>query len=176
MSMEALLIATVRHLREELRYTTQQCDIQPDGRPPATMGEFYVAIDEAGVQSNEKTHLRETFSITVTITRRTAPTPRDRRGSLYADRSRALAAIERPVIVAVHNNQTLRALANAELGAPQENLGDQILQPLWYAGRSRTRYESAEWCGAGGNDNDAFMVRTLNFQGGLRVQAMDIAK
>lgn len=179
MSIEYLLVAA----RDRLRLTVSlpgtarpeaYIGLQPEGRPPATMGDFYVALDEAGVQSTEKVSLRELFAVQVYITKRTGRHAADKFDSLYLELTKGLRDLERQVLTALHNNQTVRAMANALAGVPQESQGDAYLQPLFYTGRSRSQFHGAEWIGTTG-DNHAFIVRILNFSGGLRVQALDIA-
>lgn len=65
----------------------KQCGIQPLGRPPASIGQLYVAIHWAGAsgddlnpQSSDQLH-----GVHLTLTARMGFAPRDRRGKVIAD-------------------------------------------------------------------------------------------
>jgi hypothetical protein len=180
MSMAALLLAMRDHLRNSLggiipggsERAAQYIEISPDGRPPAMLGDWFIGIDEGSVQSADKSFLKEAYATVAVITHK-AQTPRDRRGTVYTATGSGLDAVERAVIVAIHDNQTLRLLANTLLGAPSESTGDGFIKPLWYAGRGPTQPQNGEWIGAepaGG----AFLTRRLRFEGATRIQALDI--
>lgn len=176
--IEYLLLAVRDHLRSNMTVPGGEdrapffIGLQPGGHPPARMGEWYVSIDESNVISTEKESLREVHSVEINITKRAGKYASDTADKAYLENMNGLRAIERQVIQLVHNNHTLRALANTLGGLPGETIGDIFQQPLWYTGRGRTRFEGGEWIGADGDH--AFLVRTLNFTGAARVQAPDV--
>lgn len=173
MSIAAMLIAARDALRAVDGFSNERCDIQPGGRPPARMGEFYIALDEGSIQSTEKSSLREVFTIVVWISKRTGKYPRDQYGKIYTANAIGMDAIERKVIRAIHGQQAVRVAANTLLGAPHANAGDIFQQPLWYTGRGPTQFRGADWSG-GSDESDTFLVRQLTFAGAVRVQALDI--
>lgn len=173
MSIAYLLQAARDKLRTVAPLSAKLCDLQPLGRPPNSMGEYYVSLDEGRIQAGEKTHLREVFTINVWITKRTGQHPKDRWSEIYLKNTTGLDALERKVIVALHGNQAVRVAANTLASTPGVNTGDIFQHPLWYTGRGATAPAGAEWNG-GEAESDTFLVRLLQFTGGLRVQALDI--
>jgi hypothetical protein len=81
---------------------------------------------------------------------------------MYLDHSPGLDELERQVIRSLHNNHTLRQMANENAGAPSAGDGDIFQSPLWYRGRGRTSF------------GDLSLERTLSFSGARRVQAVDV--
>lgn len=181
MSIEFWMEAVRDHLRSTLAFpggadkAVHYVDIQPNGQPPAAIGDYYIAVDEASIESADKTHLKEIFQLEVTITKTIGQFRKDQLSSAYFHHSRGLGPIESSVKVAIHNNQDLRALANFKGGLPSTVNGDQFIQPLWYLGRGRTRFEAGDWAGLE-PDKKAFMVRVLRFGGGIRTQALDVMR
>lgn len=182
MSIEYLLEAARNQLRSNLTLpggaskAANYIDIQPDGHPPASMGEWYVSLDEIGVNTPgiEQEYLQEVFSIAIWITKRTGKHAPDRRYSLYSEAVNGLRAIERQCIKFLHNVHAVRIAANTLGSLPGASTGDSFIQPLWYAGRGKTIYAGPEWVGKGEGDSDTFAVRQLRFVGGLRIQAPDV--
>lgn len=171
--IDALLVAARDRLRAEMSLDANFCAIQPDGHPAANCGEFYIALDEGGVSSDAKHFLRELYTIEVTISRRTGRHARDRWDEIYRSESRSLTALERPIIRAIHSNNALRIAANVLAGVPSAGEGDYFQLPLFYTGRTKTRPVDGSWCFAE-PDAASFLVRTLSFTGGLRVQDLDV--
>lgn len=167
MSIAALLIAARDQLRATLPVPQSNpaqlyVGIQPADAMPQYRGEWYVALDEASIQSDEKINLREQYGIAVKISKRIGRYAADRYDQVYTDHSPGLDQLERAVIRALHNSHKVRQLANAAAAAPGVAMGDIFQTPIWYRGRSRT------------TPGDESLERTLNFVGGLRVQAIDV--
>ena len=110
MSMGIVLSQIRNRLRDALSLSADQCDVQPGGRPPEAAGEWYLAVDELGVDSTARSHLAEEFAVEVAIWRRLGQFPTDRRGELLLHESAYLAAmhtldnLERQVILSLHGN------------------------------------------------------------------------
>lgn len=172
--IEALLEATRDRIRDQLKIDGKKVGVRPKGKPPATMGDFYIAVDEIGVQSGDAGSLREGHQIAVWITIRAAVLPEDRREDGYLARGRNLTALERKVIKAVHGNHDLRTAANVLL-QKYEALGSAEFQaPLYYSGRGATSEPKTDWIvGESPEQPTPCLVRQLNFAGGLRVQRID---
>lgn len=167
MSMAAVLKAARDKLRTDLPIPNGQppklyVGIQPNNGLPPSRGQWYVAIDEAGVSSTEKVSLKEEFTIEVRIVKEAGKYAADRMEQMYLDHSPGLDELERQVIKSLHNNHELRRMMNENAGAPGVNDGDIFQSPIWYRGRGRSTY------------GDLSLERTLSFGGGLRVQAVDV--
>lgn len=179
MSLGYLLQAVRDHLRGTLSFpggshlAPQYCDVAPLGQPPARMGAYYLGIDGASVVASDRTHIKEKFLVDVTITVPTG-TYGDQRGEIYLNALIGVDKLERPIITAIHGSQALRLLANALAGTPDELTGDIYQQPLWYLGWTSNRAESGSWAIGCTDDNKTFWARTLRFESGLRVQALDV--
>lgn len=184
MSIEYLLLAARNELRTQMASSApgsaninSYIGIQPEGHPPANCGEFYIALDEESVQSTEKTSLREVYSISVYITKRTGKYSADHWDAIYTDATNGLRALERKVIQYIHGSHTIRIAANTLGGFPASGTGDIFQQPLWYLGRPKTRFvggpAAGEWDGSG-SDGGAYAIRMLRFSGAVRVQARDV--
>lgn len=173
MSIAYLLQAARDRLRTVVPLSNDRCNLQPGGRPPARMGEFYVSLDEGRVQGSDRTHLKEIYTINIWITKRTGKYPPDKYAEVYLANAVGLDAIERKIIAALHGVQAVRVAANTLGSLPGAGTGDIFQQPLWYTGRGATAPAGAEWNGGEG-ENNTFLVRLLQFTGGLRVQALDV--
>lgn len=169
MSHAALLQAVNTHLRTTLTLPNQACDVREGGRPPASMGEFYYGIDEAGTTSNTQEYLREEFQIEVTVTIRTGKHPTDRQAAMYLTATTGMEARCRPVIAAIHRNYALMVAANALITGSV----NKFQRPLFFRGSDKSQHKGADWAhGKDGQDN--FLVRRLRFGGALRIQDIDI--
>ncbi|HVX15947.1 MAG TPA: hypothetical protein VHC22_32485 [Pirellulales bacterium] len=167
MSMAALLLAMQTVLRDRMPIPDGQppqnyIGIQPAGQLPRSRGQWYVALDEAGVASTEKVSLSEEYSVEVRIVKQIGQYAPDQLGRVYTDHTPGLDELERAVIRAIHNNHRLRQIACDNAGAPGQASGDVFQSPLWYVGRGRTEL------------GDKSLERRLNFRGARRVQAIDV--
>lgn len=90
LTISAYLIAMERRLRAYLTDNTSDytkpgklAGVQPDGRPPPGCGQWYYAADFEGISSPDQNALSDDkrLAASVTITRRMAYAPRDRRGA-----------------------------------------------------------------------------------------------
>jgi hypothetical protein len=165
--MAALLKAARDKLREDMPIPPGQSPklfvgIQPGWALPKPRGQWFVALDEANVTSTEKVSLKEEYAIEVKIVKEVGRYAPDQTGQMYLDHSPGLDELERQVIRSLHNNHTLRQMANENAGAPSAGDGDIFQSPLWYRGRGRTSF------------GDLSLERTLSFSGARRVQAVDV--
>ena len=150
--------------------------ICPDGGPAPREGEYAIALDEAGVQSNDRENLDERYAIDVYVMRRMKLFPIDKQDQIYLKQVTGLGAIERQVIGLIHGNQALRIAADELLGIMVEqesttDTGSIFQMPLFYTGRGRTEFKDGTWGGAA-PDKESWAVRVLHFVGGDRVQAV----
>lgn len=197
MSIEHLMEAVRDTIVSELGLDPRECDIQPEGHPPATMDQFYISIDEGSIEFPDiGLVFKEKYTVNVFVTLRNGIFPRDRLAEAY-DRDRgmylagmkSLSLLERQIITAVNGNEALRVLACKKLGISEAAMfeadetapgalgeyGDIFQLPLFYQGRGKTELHGTEWVGGGGKEQ-FFSVRTLPFKGATRTQNLSIAK
>lgn len=183
MSIAALLTAARDRLRQKLVFpggpsrAAQYVGIQYQGRPPRTCGDWYIGLDESRVESSDTAFLKEMYSIDVIISRKTGIYAPDQTGEIYLDNLSGLDVLERQVISAIHGRQEVRLAANVALGLkpPDTSHGDGFQKPLYYPGRGRTvDRRDPEWTGS--PSDSTFLVRTLPFRGGARIQSLEIMK
>ena len=178
MSMGVILSQVRGHLRDALSLSADQCDVQPGGSPTEAAGEWYLAIDERGVESDARSHLSEEFEIEISIWRRLGQFPADRLGETQLHESEYLSAmhtldtLERQVILKLHGNfESVTSAANTELGAGLPGGGDVFQLALYYEGRGRTETLPR----SGSRQQPTWIGRRLRFRGMTRVQALSIA-
>ena len=187
MSIQALLAAVVTELQTDLSADfPQHADnignfiaIQPNGNPPATAGEWYVSVDGMSVSSDARNFLRETYNVKVYISKKTAKYDTDRMGKAYSDNAEGLEQLELRVRGHLHANENVRITANTNVGAPGPG-GDVFQRPLYYQGRSNTRYQDSGWNHSKANKrtgtapDHGWLVRELTFTGADRIQALNV--
>ena len=177
MSMGAVLKQVRDHLRDALSLGVDQCGIQPDGVPPDSADEFYLAVNEMGVTSTAREHLLEEYEIEVSVWRRAGGYPADRRGDVQLSDDPYLAGIltlddlERAVIRNLHGNyDDITVAANTAIGAGVGDGGDVFQLALYYAGRRGT-----EILQTGKEKHDpTWFGRRLKFVGMTRVQSISM--
>lgn len=170
--IEALLEATRDRLIDQLALSNFEVGIQPDGRPPAVMGEFYISLDEQNIQSSEMGFLQERYAISIWFTLRAGIYANDRKDEPYLLQSKLLTAWERKIIKAIHGRQEIRQSANLLLAEYGATGSGEFSFPLYYGGRTKTR-TPGEWILGETADPSPCMVRELAFNGGLRTQNLD---
>jgi hypothetical protein len=175
MAMSMILEGVRDFLQKENGWDKHRCGIQQGGLPPAVTRGFYVALDDAGVETSppENHYLKEIYTIEVAVWRETAPISADLSGiaqlksDQYIKGAATLHDIERKVIRSIHHNQALRNAINGQFVLPGSD-GDLFLLPLIYTGRGRNelqgvfaqnQQQSAQWLG-----------RRLRFRGATRNQ------
>lgn len=178
MSIRAMLLAIPVHLRAELSLEDDQCDAQPDARPPSGMGEKYIAVCEDGVlgsgtSGQGASTLRKLYQFRVTVTRRTGQYGRDRAKHLYLEAVDSIDQLATAVIAKIHGSYPLLSIANGEItgGAPEFTL------PLWFVSQEPARLETADWAGpVEDNDGSTYIATVIRFAGALRVQTIGLAQ
>ena len=179
MSINALIQSVRDVLRTDLAADfpnlsdiTKYVGIQPQGNPPASSGEFYVAIDEGGTSSDSRNFLRESYRLKIYVSKRTGKYAKDQMERAYRDNAEGLETLERFIIGHLHANETVRGTANSYASAPGAG-GDVFQRPLYYQGRSNTTYREGGW-GHAEKGKDSWLVRILDFSGADRIQATDV--
>lgn len=175
MSMGALLEAVATKLRTATGLPAGNVDVRDDGEPPNFAGELFIAVHPGSIGSDATECLDESYSITVTITRRRGYIPDDkvgqemitnRRTGLYyrVDQVRAALHGKWDYILPVSDETT----ANGIIGA----LANGFIETLAYRGCSVPRKVGAEWFGGGG-DREAGSVVEMTFDRARRVQTIE---
>ena len=170
MSAEPLLEAVRDTLVAQLGLRPEECDVQPEGHPPTTMGDFYLSVDEGSVTQSEKgLVISEIYGVSVFVTLRNGIFPKDRLAEAY-DRNqglflagrKSLSFLERAAIRALHGNEQVRILACTKAGISLDAMfgpvvdrgdepggsgeyGDVYQLPLYYSGRGKTEVHDASW-------------------------------
>lgn len=185
MSMGMGLEAIEKWLRAEYGWKVNQCGVQYQCLPPATADQFYVAIDDAGVEnggSEGTDSLEEVLNIEIGVWRRPGGKPADKLGLLKLPDDVYLPAIstntdlERLVQIpsgaakrngGLHRNYGFLIFVNELFKLPSDELGAKFTEPLLFRGANR--FESIAFAGAK-NDAHAFYGRRIRFRGLKRIQ------
>ena len=176
MSIRAMLTGLVTHLREQLSLDDDECDVQPDARPPAIMGEKYIAICEDGItaqgtRGQGASTLTKYYQFRISVTRRTGQYGRDRSKKIYLENIDGIDQLATEIIAQVHGSYDLMNLANQELSGLVK-----FTLPLWFVGQEPTRLEAADWAGpVSESDSSTYIVSVLRFAGAMRVQTIGLA-
>lgn len=182
MSMALLLEGVRDYLRSQNelpngdQWGRQQVGIQFKSMPPATAGQFFLSLDDGGVDapSNPSYYLKEIYTITIGVWRRMGTTPANRRGQqlladdIYRDQITTLEDLERIAIKQLHEKPVVTQSVNDQFGLPSEALGDRFQGRLYYTGRSTN-----ETTGLPDSPSEVFIGRKLRFRGMLRVQRIE---
>jgi hypothetical protein len=142
--MEALLDAVEARIRAALGYTSGQCAVQPDGAPEAWSGQIYLAVHPGEVRDNGSQGLRldELYSVSVTITMKSAFMPKDRLGDKLVKRQyTGIYARAHAIRALIHMNQTVRTDANTLIGADENG----FLTPLEFLSIGMLTARGPEW-------------------------------
>lgn len=170
MSVRALLLAVQDQLRLALGYTSAQCLVMLDGRPPPACGQFFVAVHGGGSQNQARNCLDEIFSLTVTVTVRLPKAPFDRMGSdLVNLAATGLHARCDDVRRALHMNYGVIDLANATILAAAATDVYGFTQALEYQGGDAPGVVPGAWFHAK-DEPLAGAVRNLRFGNARRIQ------
>lgn len=180
MSMAFVLEGTRDYLRSQNTWTYEQIGIQFQTIPPNTARQWYIGMDDAGVESaiEKNYYLTETFSIEIGIWREHASIPRDRSGEMqlatdiYIAGIKTLNALERLVIAQLHGIYAVPAAINAQFTLPSIGSGGVFRLPLAY--RGRTRNEKLEVADV--QDSALWFGRRLLFRGLPRTQYINSQK
>lgn len=171
-------------LRSQYGWKENQCGVQYQCLPPASADNFYIAIDDAGVETGpeETDALTEVLNIEIGAWRRPGGKPADRLGMLKLPQDLYLAAVhtntdlERAVITptgasrdkgGLHKNYGAMNFINTLFRLPDADLGAGFMEPLHFRGCGR--FESITVPGKS-SDPDVFYGRRLRFRGLKRIQ------
>lgn len=186
--MALALEHTVLWLRERYGWKPNECATAYDAMPLPDSGQFFVGVDDGGVEvGNDSTGaLTEVLTLTVGIWRR--PEHLAARGlrsrlKLPTDKYLLGAAtvhdLERRVIVCrgpadpecrldgLHQNPRFVVELNQRYGLPDKDLGDKFTNQLFYRGRGRMENPSVD---LDGNNSQAWYGYRLRFRGLTRIQ------
>lgn len=150
MSMVALCKGVVDHLRSTGVVNSSDpllCDLAFEGYPHPAAGEVFYAVHAGdwGVSGVEGDwDLSERMGCVVTISKKLGYAPKDRRATdAWAKVLTGLDALSRKVVVALHQNQAVRAQANTYLGATDGG----FVTALLFKGATRPEIKGSDWFG-----------------------------
>lgn len=178
MSMGLVLKAVRDALRQSNNWTSDQCDVQPEGWPPEVSGDWYVAIDEVGVTSRSNENLHEQYRIEIFVCLRAGLFPKDRMNKAYfddndyLDNHMTLDPIERATLTTIQRSFGVMNYANAVGNLPATGLGDAFQGCLLYQGRGKTQGGYPP----GTEAKTYWLRRILPFVGMDRMQDLQIAR
>lgn len=167
--IEAWVEAIRDELRSQLTLDPEVVGIRPQGQPPATMGHYYIGVDEVQVSSSEqdRTFLKETYTVGVWITMRSGLIPNDNFDEYYLNHAYGISDWERKIKNALHGNHGVRNRANAILIARGVRGSGEFNFAMHYAGRAPTGFKT-NWVD-GDSSETPTIVRALMFTGGTRI-------
>lgn len=190
MSMAFSLQYGAEHLRTKYGWQPNQCGVQFDALPPNDAGQFYIALDDGGVEAGaEDTEaLTEVVSWTVGIWRKPEHLfIKDKRGDLHSPIDKYLMGaytlndLERMVIIdrpsnkfwGFHKNWKFLQGLNERFSLPHTQDGDKYFTPLVYRGRGRMEMIGLDRgvLGDGSIDVQPWFGYRLRFRGLMRTQA-----
>ena len=179
MSMALVLEGIRDFLRSENGWKKGECDIRQGGVPTETSRAFYVAIDDAGVETAgaDQHYLKEIYSIEIAIWTETGSLPADMSGlaQLASDKytigRETLDNLERAIIGQLHQEQDPRNQINTQFNLPAE--GCIFLMPMIYSGRPRNEIIGAA---RRGSQIAQWLGRRLRFRGFDRIQKIGSVK
>lgn len=190
MSMHALLLTVRNTIRSTLGYADKDCDLAPpDGQPPPSCGDVYVAVHEGSSQMNVSySDFDEVVNIDVTVTMKLRGVAFDRltQQLLYGD-EKSLDRRARAIAAAIHADTTGGAVTNAanalkELLPPAEGHSVQgFFEPLRCAGIEKAREVGPAWFHANLDNPNLVLsnfcgyTKTIRFVGARRIQETGFA-
>lgn len=149
MSMSIALEFTRDWFRSKYGWKWNECGVQFESKPSYSAGNFYVSLDDQGVETgNDDTEsLKEVITISIGIWRRSEHFMKDQLGELkmpddkYLVGSKTLHQLERQIIIdnepkfGLHKNWTFMQALNDAYGLPSEIHGANFVFPFTYRGR-----------------------------------------
>ena len=190
MSMRALLLATRDHLRSALSagtdYDPQHCEIvDEDGKPHASMGEWFIGIHEVGDWVTEDVEgLSEVYGIGITITVRQPKVQQDRFWKLLVGTTDPADIAGRKSLLGLV--ETIRTAMHLDVGSDIvintanqyiEGFGVTVngfVEPLRLKSMGRSTKQGPAWFGSEDrNVQIAGYSRTIIYGGAKRVQTIE---
>jgi hypothetical protein len=189
MSMAMALQGMTEWLRDHYGWKANECGVQFDCIPPFDAGNFYVGLDDSGVETgpDETDSLKEILTIRIGIWRRPEHLLKDRLGEMklpfdkYLLGAVTLNELERKVVVhrragvllhGFHNNWSFVSSLNTRYNLPDDTYGAKFLQPLRYRGKGAMESIVME---TQSGTMDAWYGYRLRLRGLLREQKQNIA-
>jgi hypothetical protein len=185
MTMPLCLEFTQSWLREKYGWKWNECGVEFESIPSYSAGQFFVSIDDAGVETgrDDTDSIMEILSINIGIWRRKEHLMNDQRGMLklpqdfYLLGSRTIAKLERQVILPNSSNGPMYGLdknydylreLNTYWQLPSAENGATFTEPFRYRGRGSM--ETRALTDNQGNNEQIWYGYKLRFRGLKREQ------
>lgn len=176
-SETALLTAVLDALMTTLGYTESQCNIEFDEIPPASVGDYYVAVMPGGSRPGPRNNtcggiLDEYVDIDIAVIQRAPRLPRDRSRQILITALQGINAQHRQILAAFGQfNYTVLNAANELLGN-----ADGFVEALYWAGNEpKARIVSGEYFKGQVEEEFAGLVRIAHYRGARRIQHIGIS-
>jgi len=169
------LEGTRDYLQSENSWTDHQCNLQQNAVPPPVAPQFYIALDDGGIENDSVEHfLRETYTMVVGVWFRVGAYPEDARGfmqlktDLYRATIDTLNSLERKVLQNTHHIWALVTAVNTQFSLPSAGDGDYFQSTWVYQGRSGNEITALP-----DQQGNAYLGRRMRFRGMRRIQLVD---
>ena len=189
--LDALLYAVRDGIRKAgLNYDQASCEIMDDGRPPPRCGNFFAAIHDGMMRSNNDNQLNELYDFSVTLTMRvTVPpdrvgdqqiarnierVPLGERQGFYAKADRLRRFLHMNWQIIVQTGQTPNS-ANDNLAAWTTGTVFGFVEPMRFQSMEFPKLVGGEWFSAAPDNTDMGIKATLSFSKCRRFQPVTAA-
>lgn len=173
-------------------YGYPECEVMPDGRPPARFGNVFVAVHEGSSSSRARRNLDEYFAFSITLTMKTSHIPFDRIGEqLLASKLARTSGKGQPSFNArmeqlrafLHMNWTITVLQSQTPKSANDNIAAWtpsgtvygFIEPAGYTGRDKPELVGGEWFGATPDAPNEALKCDMRFDGARRMQSQTAA-
>lgn len=165
MSQRALLLAVRDRLKTVMNLGILECEVMPDGQPPAASGDLFIAVHEGEWRNEPIEGMKELYGVEITVTRRAAKIAKDRLGPslMVGPTGESMDETMRQVINIVNMNDAINDAANAIINVAGPANG--FVETLRFSGADKTREVGPEWFDAAGKPSKVpvGLARTLHF-------------
>lgn len=180
MSLAALLQATRDTLRITLRLPDNQCKVSQDAQPDPTIGRLFCSVfpsDWRPGGPEVMMGIDESYGVTVGLTFMASHIPVDRTEDLYLNVLWGMEATARQVMVAIHQEWDVIALANQIITDRAQALGNlepvnKFVEPLrWLATDTVPQPKYGDWIFSKETDKVCAYLLNVYFGQARRLQS-----
>ena len=175
MSQRALCLAVRDKLQLAFGWNEAQCDLTPEGKPPAVCGELFVGVSEDGMDNSQAESLDEIHRVSVVVTKRLPQAPWDRASQEIIHKAVVGAEVIADQVKAfVHRNYAILTLANLYLNEaiPSTQTIYGFCVPLLYRGQTRAQEKDGSWFQGEADAPSSGVAITMSFGVAERLQSV----